>query len=109
MFFYKSFGVFTVSSMNKTQKNVPQVKKVPPPAIPDSVACRHSGSSFGSTGYSSSSDDAFLDPNTCIKPGKIFSYIYSSNIVLIFNYYINILDLRLDAFALIFINIKYFY
>lgn len=57
--------------MNKTQKNVPQVKKVPPPAIPDSVACRHSGSSFGSTGYSSSSDDAFLDPNTCIKPGKI--------------------------------------
>lgn len=62
--------VFVVSSMNKTQKNVPQVKKVPPPAIPDSVACRHSGSSFGSTGYSSSSDDAFLDPNTCIKPGK---------------------------------------
>lgn len=61
----------TVSSMNKTQKNVPQVKKVPPPAIPDSVACRHSGSSFGSTGYSSSSDDAFLDPNTCMKPGKI--------------------------------------
>jgi len=58
--------------MNKTQKNVPQVKKVPPPAIPDSVACRHSGSSFGSTGYSSSSDDAFLDPNTCIKPGKNF-------------------------------------
>lgn len=56
--------------MNKTQKNVPQVKKVPPPAIPDSVACRHSGSSFGSTGYSSSSDDAFIDPNTCIKPGK---------------------------------------
>lgn len=58
--------------MNKTQKNVPQVKKVAPPAIPDSVACRHSGSSFGSTGYSSSSDDAFLDPNTCIKPGKLF-------------------------------------
>ncbi|VVC31753.1 Hypothetical protein CINCED_3A009285 [Cinara cedri] len=58
----------SVSSMNKTQKNVPQVKKVPPPAIPDSVACRHSGSSFGSTGYSSSSDDAFLDPNTFIKP-----------------------------------------
>lgn len=60
--------------MNKTQKNVPQVKKVPPPAIPDSVACRHSGSSFGSTGYSSSSDDAFLDPNSCAKPGKIKQY-----------------------------------
>jgi len=56
--------------MNKTSKNVPQVKKVSPPAIPDSIACRHSGSSFGSTGYSSSSDDAFLDPNICIKPGK---------------------------------------
>lgn len=61
----------TVSSMNKTQKHVPQVKKVPPPAIPDSVACRHSGSSFGSTGYSSSSDDAFHDPNTFIKPGNM--------------------------------------
>ncbi|XP_060861317.1 uncharacterized protein LOC132938479 isoform X3 [Metopolophium dirhodum] len=61
-------NLLNISSMNKTQKNVPQVKKVPPPAIPDSVACRHSGSSFGSTGYSSSSDDAFLDPNTCIKP-----------------------------------------
>lgn len=69
--FIKKTCVFvTVSSMNKTQKNVPQVKKVPPPAIPDSIACRHSGSSFGSTGYSSSSDDAFLDPNNCIKPGK---------------------------------------
>lgn len=62
--------------MNKTQKNVPQVKKVPPPAIPDSVACRHSGSSFGSTGYSSSSDDAFLDPNTCTKPGKIILTLF---------------------------------
>ncbi|XP_025413890.1 uncharacterized protein LOC112686008 isoform X2 [Sipha flava] len=61
-------NLLNISSMNKTQKNVPQVKKVPPPAIPDSIACRHSGSSFGSTGYSSSSDDAFLDPNTCIKP-----------------------------------------
>lgn len=70
----KTCVVVTVSSMNKTQKNVPQVKKVPPPAIPDSIACRHSGSSFGSTGYSSSSDDAFLDPNNCIKPGKKYKH-----------------------------------
>lgn len=80
----------TVSSMNKTQKNVPQVKKVPPPAIPDSVACRHSGSSFGSTGYSSSSDDAFLDPNTFIKPGKTNpKYIIINHIVILIKYRIN--------------------
>lgn len=81
----------SVSSMNKTQKNVPQVKKVPPPAIPDSIACRHSGSSFGSTGYSSSSDDAFLDPNTFIKPGNtnlffivLFTKAFQLKIVCIF-------------------------
>ncbi|XP_050421815.1 uncharacterized protein LOC126834142 isoform X3 [Adelges cooleyi] len=55
-------------SSNKSQKNIPQVKKVAPPAIPDLAACRHSGSSFGSTGYSSSSDDAFIETSTGIKP-----------------------------------------
>jgi len=83
--------------MNKTQKNVPQVKKVPPPAIPDSVACRHSGSSFGSTGYSSSSDDAFLDPNTCIKPGKI----NGNNCILTYNSFVWI---PLDYFTYLFMK-----
>lgn len=85
-YFLQKSCVVTVSSMNKTQKNVPQVKKVPPPAIPDSVACRHSGSSFGSTGYSSSSDDAFLDPNTCIKPGELVRFVAYTN----FNNYFGI-------------------
>jgi len=37
---------------------VPQVKKVAPPAVPD--VFRHSGSSFGSAGYSSSEDGCFI-------------------------------------------------
>ncbi|GLH08944.1 Uncharacterized protein GBIM_14098 [Gryllus bimaculatus] len=44
-------------------KATPQVKKVPPPAVPD--VFRHSGSSFGSSasaGYSSAGEEGFLTP-----------------------------------------------
>jgi hypothetical protein len=41
-------------------KQPAQVKKVAPPSVPD--VFRHSGSSFGSAGYSSSED--FLPPPT---------------------------------------------
>ncbi|XP_050542931.1 uncharacterized protein LOC126906388 isoform X3 [Daktulosphaira vitifoliae] len=61
-------NLLNISNMNKTPKNSPQVKKVAPPAIPDLAACRHSGSSFGSTGYSSSNDDAFIESSSGIKP-----------------------------------------
>ncbi|PNF26571.1 hypothetical protein B7P43_G13253 [Cryptotermes secundus] len=44
--------------MSRPPKPVPQVKKVAPPAVPD--VFRHSGSSFGSAGYSSSEDSCFI-------------------------------------------------
>ncbi|XP_023714552.1 caskin-1 isoform X3 [Cryptotermes secundus] len=47
-----------VGGMSRPPKPVPQVKKVAPPAVPD--VFRHSGSSFGSAGYSSSEDSCFI-------------------------------------------------
>ena len=47
-----------VGGMSRPPKPVPQVKKVAPPAVPD--VFRHSGSSFGSAGYSSSEDGCFI-------------------------------------------------
>jgi CASK-interacting protein len=41
-------------------KQPAQVKKVAPPSVPE--VYRHSGSSFGSAGYSSSEDGCFLPP-----------------------------------------------
>ena len=49
---------FAVGGMSRPPKPVPQVKKVAPPAVPD--VFRHSGSSFGSAGYSSSEDGCFI-------------------------------------------------
>lgn len=40
--------------MNRTPKPIQQAKRVTPPAIPEIY--RHSGSSFGSTGYGSGED-----------------------------------------------------
>lgn len=43
--------------MNRqNSKTAPVIKKVAPPTVPD---FRHSGSSFGSAGYSSSGEDTF--------------------------------------------------
>lgn len=44
--------------MNRPQKCAPQIKKVAPPSVPDNSTYRHSGSSFGSAGYSSSGEDS---------------------------------------------------
>lgn len=44
--------------MSRPPKPAAQAKKVPPPAVPHEF--RHSGSSFGSAGYASSEDTAFL-------------------------------------------------
>ncbi|XP_068084564.1 caskin-2 isoform X2 [Anabrus simplex] len=49
-----------LGGMSRPPKPAPQVKKVAPPAVPD--VFRHSGSSFGSAGYSSSSEDGFITP-----------------------------------------------
>ncbi|KAK7868696.1 hypothetical protein R5R35_008223 [Gryllus longicercus] len=52
-----------VGGMSRPPKATPQVKKVPPPAVPD--VFRHSGSSFGSSasaGYSSAGEEGFLTP-----------------------------------------------
>ncbi|XP_046991600.1 caskin-2 isoform X1 [Schistocerca americana] len=62
-----------VGGMSRPPKPAPQVKKVAPPAVPDQYQAqqqqqqqgqqyRLSGSSFGSAGYSSSSDDGLLTP-----------------------------------------------
>ncbi|XP_049773009.1 caskin-2 isoform X7 [Schistocerca cancellata] len=64
-----------VGGMSRPPKPAPQVKKVAPPAVPDQYHAhqqqqqqqqgqqyRLSGSSFGSAGYSSSSDDGLLTP-----------------------------------------------
>jgi hypothetical protein len=48
----------SVGGMSRPPKPVPQVKTVAPPAVPD--VFRHSGSSFGSAGYSSSEDGCFI-------------------------------------------------
>ncbi|KAL1453102.1 hypothetical protein WDU94_007275 [Cyamophila willieti] len=46
--------------MNRqNSKTAPVIKKVAPPTVPD---FRHSGSSFGSAGYSSSGEDPFISP-----------------------------------------------
>lgn len=42
--------------MSRPPKPVAQVKKVAPPAVPE-AGFRHSGSSFGSAGYSSAGED----------------------------------------------------
>lgn len=47
---------FTVGGMSRPPKPVAQVKKVAPPAVPE-AGFRHSGSSFGSAGYSSAGED----------------------------------------------------
>ncbi|KAK7868695.1 hypothetical protein R5R35_008223 [Gryllus longicercus] len=52
-----------LGGMSRPPKATPQVKKVPPPAVPD--VFRHSGSSFGSSasaGYSSAGEEGFLTP-----------------------------------------------
>jgi hypothetical protein len=60
---------FAVGGMSRPPKPVPQVKKVAPPAVPD--VFRHSGSSFGSAGYSSSEDGCFISgPETQPSRGK---------------------------------------
>lgn len=47
----------SVGGMNRqNSKTAPVIKKVAPPTVPD---FRHSGSSFGSAGYSSSGEDTF--------------------------------------------------
>ncbi|XP_046659983.1 uncharacterized protein LOC124353947 isoform X2 [Homalodisca vitripennis] len=51
-------NLFQLGGMSRPPKPVVQVKKVAPPAVPDSQAgFRHSGSSFGSAGYSSAGED----------------------------------------------------
>ncbi|XP_059469883.1 caskin-2 isoform X3 [Neocloeon triangulifer] len=51
----------TVGGMSRPPNKQPaQVKKVAPPSVPE--VYRHSGSSFGSAGYSSSEDGCFLPP-----------------------------------------------
>lgn len=50
-----------MGGMNRqNSKTAPVIKKVNPPQVPD---FRHSGSSFGSAGYSSSGEDTFADAN----------------------------------------------
>uniref|UniRef100_A0A8D8X4H7 Caskin-2 n=1 Tax=Cacopsylla melanoneura TaxID=428564 RepID=A0A8D8X4H7_9HEMI len=50
----------SVGGMNRqNSKTAPVIKKVAPPTVPD---FRHSGSSFGSAGYSSSGEDPFISP-----------------------------------------------
>lgn len=46
--------VVNISGMPRTPKQIQQAKRVTPPAIPEIY--RHSGSSFGSTGYGSGED-----------------------------------------------------
>ncbi|KAG8257945.1 hypothetical protein J6590_039494, partial [Homalodisca vitripennis] len=56
--------------MSRPPKPVVQVKKVAPPAVPDSQAgFRHSGSSFGSAGYSSAGEDHGFHDHTRGKSG----------------------------------------
>lgn len=50
----------SVGGMSRGGKGAVTAKKVPPPAVPHEF--RHSGSSFGSAGYSSSEDAVFLAP-----------------------------------------------
>jgi hypothetical protein len=50
-------------------KQPAQVKKVAPPSVPE--VFRHSGSSFGSAGYSSSEDGCFLPPPDPSMRGEI--------------------------------------
>lgn len=52
--------LFSVGGMSRAPKPQVTAKKVPPPAVPHEF--RHSGSSFGSAGYSSSEDAVFLAP-----------------------------------------------
>ena len=65
--------------MSRPSKSVAQIKKVPPPAVPNDF--RHSGSSFGSAGYASSEDGygvtglsnlngSNIDDNTYGMPGS---------------------------------------
>ncbi|XP_069685335.1 caskin-2 isoform X2 [Periplaneta americana] len=51
-------NLLQLGGMSRPPKPAPQVKKVAPPAVPD--VFRHSGSSFGSAGYSSSEDGCFI-------------------------------------------------
>ncbi|XP_054281765.1 uncharacterized protein LOC128999342 isoform X2 [Macrosteles quadrilineatus] len=57
-------NLFQLGGMSRPNKPVVQIKKVAPPAVPDCQAgFRHSGSSFGSAGYSSAGEDhGFTDP-----------------------------------------------
>lgn len=57
------YDFVSVGGMSRPPKPVAPLKKVAPPAVPD-AGFRHSGSSFGSAGYSSAGEDhVFHDPN----------------------------------------------
>lgn len=60
----------SVGGMNRqNSKTAPVIKKVAPPTVPD---FRHSGSSFGSAGYSSSGEE-FISPADANK-GRVLVY-----------------------------------
>uniref|UniRef100_A0A1B6DRJ2 SAM domain-containing protein n=1 Tax=Clastoptera arizonana TaxID=38151 RepID=A0A1B6DRJ2_9HEMI len=62
-FVFKRKSKPKVGGMSRPPKPVVPLKKVAPPAVPD-AGFRHSGSSFGSAGYSSAGEDhVFHDPN----------------------------------------------
>lgn len=59
--FHEFLLCVSVGGMSRPPNKQPaQVKKVAPPSVPE--VYRHSGSSFGSAGYSSSEDGCFLPP-----------------------------------------------
>jgi len=69
------FVVVAVGGMNRPQKCAPQIKKVAPPSVPDNSTYRHSGSSFGSAGYSSSGEDSCFS-DTITKGTVIFAVYF---------------------------------
>lgn len=66
------FCFVAVGGMSRPPKPVVQIKKVAPPAVPDTQGFRHSGSSFGSAGYSSAGEDhVFHDHSRGKSPSKL--------------------------------------
>lgn len=66
------FYSVAVGGMSRPPKPVVQIKKVAPPAVPDTQGFRHSGSSFGSAGYSSAGEDhVFHDHSRGKSPSKL--------------------------------------
>lgn len=72
--------------MSRSLKPTPQAKRVAPPAVPEIY--RHSGSSFGSAGYSSSEDGNFLlippDTPNCLNIRGKFLSLHASHRLIVF-------------------------